>query len=279
MTMTRDALSRRTSASAVLAAAAILLFLGACAGTKPEPVELTDARLALQDARSAGAAQYAAEKLAAAQAHLVTAENMFKADVGLEHVLGGHEMRLGGGELLGGVLSGARAPGRPERKPRVRELDRLGFRSRTGAEEEKDGGGSKNRRRGDPSRESVTSHRHSSYGRCACALNSRIRLSRSSSCFWSAAACSATWTDRALLSAASAAARASSRRARAWMLSPRARSLCAADRATRARSRRSLACCVAVAFSAARMARSTSETSVSATFGPLDAQPVARGMQ
>jgi outer membrane protein OmpA-like peptidoglycan-associated protein len=78
--MTRDALSRRTSASAVLAAAAALLFLGACAETKPEPVELTDARLALQDARSAGADQYAAEKLAAAQAHLVTAENTFKAD-------------------------------------------------------------------------------------------------------------------------------------------------------------------------------------------------------
>jgi outer membrane protein OmpA-like peptidoglycan-associated protein len=80
MTMTRDVLSRRTSTSAVLAAAAILLFLGACAETRPEPVELRDARLALQDARSAGAAQYAAEKLAAAQAHLVTAENTFKAD-------------------------------------------------------------------------------------------------------------------------------------------------------------------------------------------------------
>ena len=78
--MTRNALSRRTSASAVLAAAAALLFLGACAETKPEPAELADARLALQDARSAGAAQYAAEKLAAAQAHLVTAENTFKAD-------------------------------------------------------------------------------------------------------------------------------------------------------------------------------------------------------
>lgn len=79
--MTRYALSRRTSASAVFAAAAVLLFLGACAVTKPEPIELTNARLALQDARSAGAAQYAAEKLAAAQAHLVTAENTFKADV------------------------------------------------------------------------------------------------------------------------------------------------------------------------------------------------------
>ena len=78
--MTRNALSRWTSASAVLAAAAVLLFLGACAETKPEPAELADARLALQDARSAGAAQYAAEKLAAAQAHLVTAENTFKAD-------------------------------------------------------------------------------------------------------------------------------------------------------------------------------------------------------
>jgi len=81
MTMTRNALSRRTSVSAVFAAAAVLLFLGACAGTKPEPVELRDARLAIQDARSAGAAQYSAEKLAAAQAHLVTAENTFKADV------------------------------------------------------------------------------------------------------------------------------------------------------------------------------------------------------
>lgn len=78
--MTRNAFSRRTSVSAVLAAAAVLLFLGACAGTKPEPVELRDARLAIQDARSAGAAQYAAEKLAAAQAHLVTAENTFRSD-------------------------------------------------------------------------------------------------------------------------------------------------------------------------------------------------------
>src|SRR5660397_243584 len=67
--------------------------------------------------------------------------------------------------------------------------------------------------------------------------------------------------------------------ARAWLLSPRARSLCAAERATRARSSRSLACYVAVAFSAARMASSASETSLLATFGPLDAQPVARGMQ
>jgi outer membrane protein OmpA-like peptidoglycan-associated protein len=79
--MTRNALSRRTSVSAVLAAASLLLFLGACAGTKPEPVELKDARLALQDARSAGAAQYSAEKLAAAQAHLAAAENTFKTDV------------------------------------------------------------------------------------------------------------------------------------------------------------------------------------------------------
>ena len=35
--MIRDALSRRTSASAVLSAAAVLLFLGACAETKPKP--------------------------------------------------------------------------------------------------------------------------------------------------------------------------------------------------------------------------------------------------
>ena len=37
--MTRDALSRRTSASAVLVAAVVLLFLGACAETKPKSVE------------------------------------------------------------------------------------------------------------------------------------------------------------------------------------------------------------------------------------------------
>ena len=37
--MTRDALSRRTSVSAVLFAAAVLLFLCACAETKPKPVE------------------------------------------------------------------------------------------------------------------------------------------------------------------------------------------------------------------------------------------------
>ena len=37
--MTRDALSRRTSTLAVLVAAAVLLFLGACAETKPKPVE------------------------------------------------------------------------------------------------------------------------------------------------------------------------------------------------------------------------------------------------
>jgi outer membrane protein OmpA-like peptidoglycan-associated protein len=38
--MTRDDLSRRASASAVFAAAAVLLFLGACAETKPEPDEV-----------------------------------------------------------------------------------------------------------------------------------------------------------------------------------------------------------------------------------------------
>jgi outer membrane protein OmpA-like peptidoglycan-associated protein len=37
--MTRDALSRRTSASAVLVAAVVLLFLGACAETNPKSVE------------------------------------------------------------------------------------------------------------------------------------------------------------------------------------------------------------------------------------------------
>ena len=94
--MTLDALSRRTSSLAALAAATAILFLGACAETKPEPVEFQDARLALQDARSAGAAQYAAEKLAAAQAHLVTAENTFKADKNTDAAI--HYARLANSE-------------------------------------------------------------------------------------------------------------------------------------------------------------------------------------
>ena len=69
--MTRNALSRRTSASAILAAAALLLFLGACAGTKREPVELTDAQLA-QDARPRAPLQY--RRLARRYQRIVTAE-------------------------------------------------------------------------------------------------------------------------------------------------------------------------------------------------------------
>jgi hypothetical protein len=59
-------------------------------------------------------------------------------------------LALHGGRLLGKLLL---------------PFDRLGFRFRAGAEKEEDGGCNKNRRRGGPSRESVTSHCHSSYGR------------------------------------------------------------------------------------------------------------------
>ncbi len=65
-------------------AAATAFFLSGCASTKPEPIELHDARLAIQDARSAGAQDGAPDLLAAAQAHLTNAENTFKASGDLE---------------------------------------------------------------------------------------------------------------------------------------------------------------------------------------------------
>ncbi len=72
--------------SSLLGAAPIgLLALAGCAGTKPEPLELRDARLAIQDARSAGAQDGAPDLLAAAQAHLTTAENTFKASGDVDH--------------------------------------------------------------------------------------------------------------------------------------------------------------------------------------------------
>ena len=71
--------------SSLAGAAAVALFLlSGCAGTKPEPLELRDARLAIQDARSAGAREGAPELLAAAQAHLTNAENTFKASGDVE---------------------------------------------------------------------------------------------------------------------------------------------------------------------------------------------------
>jgi outer membrane protein OmpA-like peptidoglycan-associated protein len=66
------------------AAALAFFLLSGCAGTKPEPIELRDARLALQDARSAGAQDGAPDLLAAAQAHLTNAENTFKASGDVE---------------------------------------------------------------------------------------------------------------------------------------------------------------------------------------------------
>ena len=56
-----------------------LLLLTACASTGPEPTEFGDARLAIQDAQSAGAQDGAPDLLASAQAHLTNAENTFKA--------------------------------------------------------------------------------------------------------------------------------------------------------------------------------------------------------
>ncbi|MGZ5425725.1 MAG: DUF4398 domain-containing protein, partial [Thermoanaerobaculia bacterium] len=66
------------------AAALALFLLSGCAGTRPEPIELRDARLAIQDARSAGAQEGAPDLLAAAQAHLANAENTFKASGDVE---------------------------------------------------------------------------------------------------------------------------------------------------------------------------------------------------
>jgi outer membrane protein OmpA-like peptidoglycan-associated protein len=71
-------------ASLAGAAAVALFLLSGCASTKPEPLELRDARLAIQDAQSAGAKEGAPDLLAAAQAHLTNAENTFKASGDIE---------------------------------------------------------------------------------------------------------------------------------------------------------------------------------------------------
>src|SRR5512143_2076868 len=68
---------------ASLAALALFLHAG-CATTGPEPTELRDARLAIQDAMNAGAQEGAPDLLAAAQAHLANAENTFRASGNLE---------------------------------------------------------------------------------------------------------------------------------------------------------------------------------------------------
>ncbi|MDL2716964.1 MAG: OmpA family protein [Acidobacteriota bacterium] len=77
-------LSSALAGTALAGTAAAALFLSGCAGTKPEPLELRDARLAIQDARSAGAREGAPELLAAAQAHLSNAENTLKASGDVE---------------------------------------------------------------------------------------------------------------------------------------------------------------------------------------------------
>lgn len=71
-------------ASLAGAAAVAFFLLSGCASTKPEPLELRDARLAIQDARNAGAHEGAPDLLAAAQAHLTNAENTFKASGDVE---------------------------------------------------------------------------------------------------------------------------------------------------------------------------------------------------
>jgi outer membrane protein OmpA-like peptidoglycan-associated protein len=59
-------------------AAGLAFLLQACASAGPEPVELHDARIAIQDAQNAGAEQGAPDLFAAAKAHLVSAENAFQ---------------------------------------------------------------------------------------------------------------------------------------------------------------------------------------------------------
>jgi outer membrane protein OmpA-like peptidoglycan-associated protein len=73
-------LLRRASAGAAsaLALAALSLLLQSCASARPEPVELHDARVAIQDAESAGARDGSPDLLAAARAHLANAENAYK---------------------------------------------------------------------------------------------------------------------------------------------------------------------------------------------------------
>ena len=67
---------RKTSLS--LLAVLGLALAAACASRGPEPLEVRDARLALQDAKSAGADQLAPDLLGTAQAHLNTAQNVWR---------------------------------------------------------------------------------------------------------------------------------------------------------------------------------------------------------
>lgn len=67
------------SAAAILGAA---LLTANCASNRPEPSEIRDARLALQDAKSAGADQLAVDAYGAAQTNLRTAESQWKAKGG-----------------------------------------------------------------------------------------------------------------------------------------------------------------------------------------------------
>ncbi|MEO6323796.1 MAG: DUF4398 domain-containing protein, partial [Thermoanaerobaculia bacterium] len=54
------------------------MLLSGCASRGPEPLEIRDARLAIQDARSAGADQLAPDLVNAAAAHLTTAQNVWR---------------------------------------------------------------------------------------------------------------------------------------------------------------------------------------------------------
>ena len=63
------------SAAFVSGCAALLL---GCASKGPEPLEIRDARIALQDAKSAGADQLAPDLMNASQAHLATAQTVWR---------------------------------------------------------------------------------------------------------------------------------------------------------------------------------------------------------
>ncbi|HEV8269223.1 MAG TPA: OmpA family protein [Thermoanaerobaculia bacterium] len=63
----------RTLIWGAVISAALLLALG-CASSRPEPLEIRDARLSLQDARNAGADRLAPQTYAAAEGHLRRAE-------------------------------------------------------------------------------------------------------------------------------------------------------------------------------------------------------------
>jgi outer membrane protein OmpA-like peptidoglycan-associated protein len=80
MPMSRKQADTRFVAPFVTAAlvAVCAVLLSGCASRGPEPLEIRDARLALQDAKNAGADQLAPELMNSAQAHLTTAQAVWR---------------------------------------------------------------------------------------------------------------------------------------------------------------------------------------------------------